>query len=247
MNMAYYEGFVVPVPKANREEYRKHAAEAAPMFRDLGVVRHVEAWASDVPEGKVTDFRKAVDAKEDEDVVFAWFEYPDKAARVAANERMMSDPRMQEMGATMPFDGKRMIMGGFKGIVEEGSSSGGYTDGFVVPVPESNREAYRDLAAKMATVFQERGANRVVEAIADDVSHGQVTDFYRAVKAEDGETVVFSFIEWPDKATRDAAWKTMMENDPAPSDPMPFDGKRMFWGGFDPILDTQKAKSPANA
>ena len=245
--MAYYEGFILPVPKASREEYRKHAAEAAPLFHEFGATRHVEAWASDVPEGKVTDFRKAVNAKDDEDVVFSWFEYPDKATRDAANAKMMSDPRMKEMGASMPFDGKRMVMGGFDGIVEEGDDRGGYTDGFVVPVPEGKRDAYRDLAAKMSKVFQERGANRVVEAIADDVAHGQVTDFYRAVKAEDGETVVFSFIEWPDKATRDAAWKMMMENDPAPNDPMPFDGKRMFWGGFEPIVDSEPARQRATA
>jgi len=91
-------------------------------------------------------------------------------------------------------------------------------------------------------VFKNNGATRVVEAIADDVKHGEVTDFYRAVKTEDDETVVFSFIEWPDKATRDAAWKTMMENDPAPNEPMPFDGKRMFWGGFEPILDSNKSE-----
>ena len=115
----------------------------------------------------------------------------------------MSDPRMEEMGENMPFDGKRMIIGGFDAIVEEGAPGGGYTDGFVVPVPEGKREAYRELAAKMAKVFREHGATRVVEAFADDVKHGEVTDFYRAVKAEDGETVVFSFIEWPDKATRD--------------------------------------------
>ena len=241
--MTYYEGFVVPVPKANREEYRKHAAGAAPMFQDFGVLRHVEAWASDVPEGKVTDFRKAVDATEDEDVVFSWFEYPDKATRDAANERMMSDPRMKEMGETMPFDGKRMIMGGFDGIVEEGGSRGGYTDGFVVPVPEANREAYRDMAAKMAKVFQEHGANRIVEAMADDVSHGKVTDFYRAVKAEDGETIVFSFIEWPDKQTRDAAWaKIMSDESMKPDGEMPFDGQRMFWGGFEPIVDSAKSE-----
>ena len=110
------------------------------MFQDFGVQRHVEAWDSDVPEGKVTDFRKAVEAKEDEKVVFSWFEYPDKATRDAANEKMMSDPRMKEMGADMPFDGKRMIMGGFDAIVEEGSERGGYTDGFVVPVPEGKHE-----------------------------------------------------------------------------------------------------------
>ena len=108
--MTYFEGFIVPVPEANRDAYRKHANDVAPLFQEFGVHRFVEAWDSDVPEGKVTDFRKAVDAKPDEKVVFSWFEYPDKAARDAANEKMMSDPRMEEMGADMPFDGKRMII-----------------------------------------------------------------------------------------------------------------------------------------
>jgi uncharacterized protein YbaA (DUF1428 family) len=245
--MTYFEGFVLPVPESRREEYRTHAANAAPIFHDIGVARHYEAWDSDVPEGKVTDFRKAVDAKDDEKIVFSWFEYPDKATRDAANQKMMSDPRMQEIGANMPFDGMRMIMGGFQSIVDEGSSAGGYTDGFVVPVPEGKRDDYIALANKMAKTFREKGATRVVEAIGDDVNHGKVTDFYRAVKAEDGEKVVFSFIEWPDKATRDAAWKDIMENEPAPSDPMPFDGKRMFWGGFEPILDSKAKRNPVSA
>jgi uncharacterized protein YbaA (DUF1428 family) len=246
--MAYYEGFIVPVPKANREAYRKHAAEAAPLFHEFGATRHVEAWASDVPEGKVTDFRMAVNARDDEDVVFSWFEYPDKATRDAANAKMMSDPRMKEMGATMPFDGKRMIFGGFDAIVEEGTDRGAYTDGFVVPVPEGKRDAYRELASKMAKVFRQHGANRVVEAIADDISHGKVTDFYRAVKAEEGETVVFSFIEWPDKQARDDAWaKIMADESLKPEGDMPFNGQRMFWGGFDPIVDSTPAKTPETA
>ena len=83
--MTYFEGFVVPVPEANREAYRKSAADFAPIFQEFGVTRHVEAWDSDVSEGKVTDFRKAVDAKPDEKVVFSWFEYPDRATRDAAN------------------------------------------------------------------------------------------------------------------------------------------------------------------
>ena len=241
--MTYFEGFVVPVPKANKEEYRKHASDAAPLFKELGVTRMVEAWGDDVPKGKVTDFQGAVNAKDDEEVIFSWFEYPDKATRDAANEKMRSDPRMQEMGANMPFDGKRMIMGGFDAIVEEGSPGGNYTDGFVVPVPEGKRDAYRELASKMAKIFRQHGAARVIEAIADDVSHGEVTDFYRAVKAEDGETVVFSFIEWPDKATRDEAWKAIMADESLkPEGDMPFAGQRMFWGGFDPILDTAKRK-----
>ena len=246
--MTYFEGFVLPVPESRREEYRKHAAGAAPLFHEFGVQRHFEAWDSDVPEGKVTDFRKAVDAQPDEKVVFSWFEYPDRTARDQANEKMMSDPRMKEMGESMPFDGKRMIMGGFDAIVEEGTERGSYTDGFVVPVPEGNRDAYRELAAKMAKVFRQHGATRVVEAIADDVSHGKVTDFYRAVKAEDGETVVFSFIEWPDKKSRDDAWaKIMADESLKPEGEMPFNGQRMFWGGFEPIVDSVPAKTPENA
>ncbi len=193
---------------------RNTPPEFAPMVQEFGVGRMVESWDSDVPEGKVTDFRKAVDAKPEEKIVFSWFEYPSKQARDAANQKMMSDPRMAEMGSDMPFDGKRMIMGGFDAIVEEGSGGGTYTDGIVVPVPEANRDAYRDLAATNAKVFIEHGATRVIETLADDVDHGQVTDFYRAVQAKDGETVAFSFIQWPDKATRDQAWQKIMEDEP---------------------------------
>ena len=246
--MTYFEGFVLPVPESRREEYRKHAAGAAPLFHEIGVQRHFEAWDSDVPEGKVTDFRKAVDAKPDEKVVFAWFEYPSKAERDAANEKMRNDKRMEEFGPKAPFDGKRMIYGGFEAIVEEGSGQGGYTDGFVVPVPDGKRDAYQALAAKMAKVFREHGAARVVEAFGTDVPKGEVTDFYRSVKAEEGEGIVFSFIEWPDKATRDDAWAKIMADDSMkPGNDMPFSGQRMFWGGFDKIVDTADARTPVTA
>ena len=237
--MTYFEGFVAAVPAANKDAYLKHASEFAPIGREIGVKRHVEAWESDVPEGKVTDFRKAVDAKPDEKIVFAFFEYPSKAERDATNEKFRSDPRMEDMGASMPFDAKRMIMGGFEAIVEEGSAGGTYVDGFVVPVPEGKRDAYRELAAKMSKVFRQNGATRVIEAFGNDVSKGEVTDFYRAVKAEDNEKVVFSFIEWPDKTTRDEAWKAIMSDESLkPEGEMPFAGQRMFWGGFDKIVDT---------
>jgi uncharacterized protein YbaA (DUF1428 family) len=236
--MTYFEGFIVPVPEANKDAFRDHANQLAPLLKECGVRRQVEAWDSDVPEGKVTDFRKSVDAKPDEKVAFAWFEYPDRQARDATNANMMSDPRMQDPGEA-PFDGKRMILGGFDAIVEEGSAGGTYIDGFVVPVPEAKREAYRALASKMAKVFRQHGASRVVEAFGDDVSKGEVTDFYRAVKAEDGEGVVFSFIEWPDKATRDEAWQKIMSDESLkPEGEMPFAGQRMFWGGFDKVVDT---------
>jgi len=237
--MTYFEGFVAPVPESNKDAYTKSARDFAPLVREFGVKRHVETWDNDVAEGKVTDFRRAVDAKPDEKVVFAWFEYPDRATRDSSNEKMMKDPRMEEMGKNMPFDAKRMIVGGFDAIVEEGSAGGGYTDGFVVPVPEGRRDDYRQLASKMAKVFRQHGATRVVEAIADDVPHGKVTDFYRSVKAEDGETIVFSFIEWPDKEVRDQAWqKIMADESMKPEDDMPFAGQRMFWGGFEKILDS---------
>ena len=237
--MTYVEGFVVPVPSANKDEYRRHAAGAAPLFKEFGATRMVEAWADDVKHGKVTDFYGAVQAKEDESVVFSWFEYPDRATRDAANEKMMSDPRMKEMGAEMPFDGQRMIFSGFDAFLDEradGSST--YVDGFVLPVPEGKREAYHDLARSAAENFRKYGAVRVVEAWGDDIRDGKVTDYRKAVKAEDGETVVFSWIEWPDKATRDSAWEKMMADpEMQPEGEMPFDGKRMFWGGFTPIVD----------
>ncbi|WP_425407806.1 DUF1428 domain-containing protein [Hyphococcus sp.] len=116
--MPYIEGFVAAVPAANKEAYAKHAADAAPLFKEFGATRMVECWGDDIPDGELTDFKKAVKAKDDEVVVFSWFEYPSKEVRDAANKKMMSDPRMKEMGATMPFDGKRMIFGGFTPIVD---------------------------------------------------------------------------------------------------------------------------------
>lgn len=241
--MTYFEGFIAPVPEANEDAYRKHATDFAPIGRQIGVKRHLEAWESDVPEGKVTDFRKAVDAKPEEKVVFACFEYPNRQARDAANEKFMSDPRMADMGKNMPFDGKRMILGGFAAVVEEGSPGGTYVDGIVVPVPTTRRDDYARVAGANAKVFREYGASRIVETLGDDVPHGEFTDFYRAVQAEAGETIAFSFIEWPDKATRDDAWQKIMQDDRMQHGGGMFDGKRMFWGGFEKILDT--AEKPA--
>jgi uncharacterized protein YbaA (DUF1428 family) len=116
--MGYVDGFVIAVPAANKEAYRSHAAAAAPIFKEFGATRVVECWGDDVPDGKITDFRGAVHAKEGEVVCFSWIEYPSKEVRDAANRKMMEDPRMEAMGADMPFDGKRMIFGGFAPIVD---------------------------------------------------------------------------------------------------------------------------------
>jgi uncharacterized protein YbaA (DUF1428 family) len=121
-----------------------------------------------------------------------------------------------------------------------------YVDGFIVHVPEQSKEAYRSLAQKMSGKFTEAGALQVIEAWGDDVQRGKVTDFFMAVKAEEGENVVFSYILWPSKEVRDKAWEKIMadpEMQPG-QQPMPFDGKRMFWGGFEPIVEV---KEPAHA
>ena len=238
--MTYIDGFVAAVPVANKDVYARHAAEAAPLFKEFGGTRLVEGWGDDVPDGKVTDFKGAVKAEHDEGVVFGWMEYPSRQARDAANEKMRSDPRMKDMGEAMPFDGQRMIFGGFESIVDEtGGDRGGYLDGYLVPVPEGNKQAYREMAQKAADVFKEYGATRVVEAWADDVPNGKVTDYKGAVKAKDDEKVVYSWVEWPDKATRDEGWKKVMEDPRMQPDKenMPFDGQRMIYGGFMPILD----------
>ena len=115
--MSYVDGFVLAVPAANKEAFRRHAAEVATLFREFGATRVMECWGDEVPDGKVTDFRRAVQAGAGEVVVFSWIEYPSKEVRDAAVAKMMSDPRMQALGE-MPFDGKRMVMGGFVPVVE---------------------------------------------------------------------------------------------------------------------------------
>ena len=123
--MSYIEGFVIAVPAANKAKFIAHATAADGMFIEWGALRVVECWGDDVPEGKTTDFRKAVQAGEDETVVFSWIEWPDKATRDAAYAKMMdpanTDPRMDPARNPMPFDGKRMIFGGFETVFELGA------------------------------------------------------------------------------------------------------------------------------
>jgi uncharacterized protein YbaA (DUF1428 family) len=112
-----------------------------------------------------------------------------------------------------------------------------YIDGYVIAVPNANKQAYLDLAIKMAALFKQHGAIRVTETWGDDVPEGKLTSFSLAVKREDQESIVFSWIEWPSKEARNEAWQVIM------SDPMMqgaselFDGKRMIFGGFDVIMD----------
>jgi len=118
--MAYIDGFVIAVPTANKQQFIDHAKHFDPMFLEFGATRVWECWGDDVPDGKVTDFRRAVQATAEETVVFSWIEWPDKATRDAGMQKMMEDPRMNPENNPMPFDGKRMIYGGFVPVVELG-------------------------------------------------------------------------------------------------------------------------------
>jgi uncharacterized protein YbaA (DUF1428 family) len=236
--MAYIEGFVAAVPARNKDAYRQHATQSVPLFKKLGAVRQVECWGDDVPKGEVTDFMGAVKAADDEVVCFSWVEYPDKATRDAANQKMMDDPAMQEMGKSMPFDGQRMIWGGFTPINDTGATDKpGYVDGCILAVPSKNKDAYREAADKTATILKECGATRTVDAWGDDVPDGKVTDFKGAVKAADGEMIVYSWVEWPSKAVRDKGWDLAMKDPRMQGMKMPFDGQRAIMGGFSPMVD----------
>ena len=114
--MTYIDGFVAAVPTANREAFRKHALAVAGMFKDYGALTVVDCWGDDVPAGKLTSFPLAVQCKDDETVTFSWITWPSRQARDEGMKKAMADPRMQPGGIPMPFDGKRLIYGGFEMI-----------------------------------------------------------------------------------------------------------------------------------
>ena len=121
--MTYIDGFVIAVPTANREAFIEHARKFDTMIVKAGAIRVVESWGDSVPEGKVTDFRRAVQATEDETVAFSWVEWPDKETRDrvhAEMERKMKSGEIDSGMTDMPFDGKRMIFGGFSTVVDIG-------------------------------------------------------------------------------------------------------------------------------
>ena len=116
--MPYIDGFVTPVPTAKKEQYIAHTIKATEVLKEHGALKVVECWGHDVPEGKVTSFSMAVQRKEDETVVFSWMVWPSKEARDQGWEKIMKDPRMTDQANPLPFDGKRLIYGGFDMILD---------------------------------------------------------------------------------------------------------------------------------
>jgi len=247
--MTYIEGFVIAVPTASKQAFIDHAGKIDPAFLEQGATRVLECWQADVAKGHTTDFFGAVNCKEDESVAFSWIEWPDRDTRTTAHGRfeklMQTDDRLNPEKNPMPFDGARMIYGGFTPLLDEGEAvADPYVQGFIVPVPEGNKDAYRKAALEMWYIMKDYGAARVIEAWQDDVPHGKQTDFFRAVKAEPGEVAVFSFIEWESREACDGAHEKMMQDERMkqfmeqnPGVEPPFDGKRMVYGGFRPVVE----------
>ncbi|KGE78205.1 DUF1428 domain-containing protein [Halomonas sp. ND22Bw] len=117
--MSYVDGIVAAVPTANRQAFIEHARKAAAVFKEHGALKVVECWGDDVPEGEVTSFPMAVQCQPDESVVFSWLVWPSREVRDQAMARIMEDPRLSPEVNPMPFDGKRLIHGGFAMVIEE--------------------------------------------------------------------------------------------------------------------------------
>jgi uncharacterized protein YbaA (DUF1428 family) len=115
----YIAGFVIPVPEEKMEAYRQWAENSAAIFREYGCIEIVESWEDNVPRGKLTDFHRAVDARDGEKIVFSWQVWPDKATLESAEARMHEDERLEPAGE-IPFDRKRLILGCFKPVYAMG-------------------------------------------------------------------------------------------------------------------------------
>jgi uncharacterized protein YbaA (DUF1428 family) len=233
----YFQTVVIPVKPGNKQAFLDGAKKMSTFFAGYGAVRSVECWGDDVMDGKVTDFKKAVQVKDDEVVVFSWDAWPDKATYDAVMKKMMVDDRMKN--DPMPFDGQRVIYAAFETTLDTGGSNRfGYLDGMVASVPNGSRQKFVDDAAKMAKLFHEKGARRLVNGWGTDVPAGKVTDFKRAVQAKDDETVIVGWIEWPDKPTRDRGMGELMQDPRMRETPPAWNGPLAIFGGFAPIHDS---------
>lgn len=117
--MNYVDGFIAAVADANKERYIQHARVAALVFKEYGALQVVESWGDEVPDGELTSFPQAVQCKPNETVVFSWIVWPSRELRNSGMEKAMNDPRLSQQNNPMPFDGKRLVYGGFQIVVDE--------------------------------------------------------------------------------------------------------------------------------
>lgn len=162
----YFQSVVIPVKTGNKQAFLDMAKKMSSFFAEYGATRSVECWGDDLMEGKITDFKKAVQAIDDETVVLSWDWWPDKATYAEAMKKIMADDRMKPDGS-MPFDGRRLIYGAFEACFDTGGGDRfGYLDGMVASVADGNRQKFINQSAKIAKLFQEKGARRVVDGWA---------------------------------------------------------------------------------
>lgn len=236
--MTCIQGFICAVPTANRAAFIEHARKAAEAFRDHGCLAAVECWGDDVPAGDVISFPAAVMAEADETVVFSWYVWPSKAAHDAVMRAPPSDARLNPETNPMPFDSKRVIFGAFEPVLELGTyRPGGYVDGFVLALPRARRDEFVGFARVCDPIFMEHGANWIMENWGVEIPEGKLTDFRRAVQAAPDDEIVFSWVQWPDKASRDAGNEKIM-NDPRMTKlGIPFGMDRLISGGFRTVVE----------
>lgn len=237
--MTCITGFIGAVPTANHDAFIQHAVLAAEAFGDLGLTSAMEAWGEDVPAGELTSFPKSVLAEDGETVIFSIYRWPDKATHDAAMQASTSDPRLDPAQNPMPFDARRVIWGNFEPILELGAPQpGGFFDGFVIPVPRSRKAEFEAFARFCDPIFMEHGAVWIAECWEVYLPDGVLTDFRRAVAATPDEAVVFSWVQWPDRAARDAGNARIYGDPRFSTQTCPFDMTRLIHGGFAPLLQT---------
>ena len=232
--MTVIQGYVMPVPTANKDAYRDYCERFGAVFRQLGGARLVEAWGDDIPAGKDTDFNWAVNKAPDESVVFSWMEFPDEATRAAVFHKMRNDPEVIKVIASDLYDRARMIHAPFTIINEKrGSGTARYMEGCLMPVPLAAKDKYTSWANASNALFILHGAVRAAVAWPDDAP----AEYKAMVAAKPDETVTYCWIEWPDKQTRLRAWQALMQDPAMQALVMPFDGSRMIFGGFEPLVE----------
>ena len=243
----YIDGLVFAVPTANKQAFIDYAKRSDSFLE--GYIRIGYGWEDELLEGQLTDFRKSVQAKTDESIIFVWIEWPDKATRNLEHQNMQARLKSEAtfINEIPPFDGARMLSGGFETIIDfettihnkKGDFKMSYFDGFLFAVKSENKEAFIDYANRANSLIE--GCTRIVYALEDDLQDGQVTDFRMAVQAKDDEAVVFGWEEWPDKEARNKGHELMADylesHETLGKEIPPFDELRMVFGGFETIIE----------